>query len=81
MKLPAHSPDFNPIENAWALLDDRLDSTDPGTLETVEAFKVRMDNAVRWLNKNKKNEMFRMVENMQRRFAEALQLKGARTSY
>ena len=60
--MPAHSPDFNPIENAWALLDDRLDSTGPGTLETVEAFKVRMDNAVRWLSKDDKNEMFRMVE-------------------
>ena len=62
MKLPANSPDFNPIENAWAPLDDRLDSRDPGTLETVEAFQVRMDNAVRRLGKNEQNEMFRMVE-------------------
>ena len=63
------------------LLDSRLDDTDPGTLETVAEFKNRADNAVRWLNNNKKEELLRMVESMPRRFAEAIKLKGARTGY
>ena len=32
-QLPANSPDLNPIENAWALLDERVAETDPGALE------------------------------------------------
>ena len=37
-KLPPASPDFNPIENAWAELEKRLRKTDPGTLEEEKDF-------------------------------------------
>jgi transposase len=80
-KVPPNSPDLNPIENAWALLGERMKDTDPEELESVQAFKTRTDNAVRWLNRNKRNELVNMVESTQRGLAAAIKLKGARTSY
>ena len=79
--LPPNSPDLNPIENAWALLDGRLSDTDPGKLEKEPAYKARVENAVRWCNRAKKALLENMVESMPRRLAAAVQLKGARTSY
>ena len=78
-KLPPASPDFNPIENAWAQLALRLRKTDPGTLETEKEFRARVTNAVKWLVDNDK--LGRMVESMPKRLLACEQLKGARTSY
>jgi hypothetical protein len=80
-KLPPASPDFNPVENAWAELAKRLKTTDPGTMETEKAFKARVTNAVRWLNENMAGEMQNMVESMPDRLAQAKEKKGARTGY
>ena len=56
-KLPPASPDFNPIENTWALLQKRLRKTDPAKLETEAEFKTRVGNAIKWLQENKKLEL------------------------
>ena len=80
-QLPPNSPDFNPIENAWAVLNDRLGETDPGTLEKWDSFKIRVANAMRRVNENKAEQMENMVRSMPRRLAECLTLKGARTGY
>ena len=77
-KLPPASPDLlNPIENAWAELEERLRKTDPGTLETEAAFKARATNGVKWLVDNK--GLARMVESMPSRLLECGEKKGART--
>jgi transposase len=78
-KLPPASPDFNPIENAWAELQKRLRKTDPGTLETEADFKARVANAVKWLEENEK--LAHMVASMPSRLLECKAKKGARTSY
>ena len=78
-KLPPSSPDFNPIENVWFLLDKRLKETDPGKLEKLADLKVRVGNAVRWLNANGQQGLRNCVESMQRRLQTAIRLKGAGT--
>ena len=80
-KLPPNSPDFNPVENAWARLQARLGKTDPNTLENEKGFRQRVKNALQWVNKNEASALKNMVASMPKRFAEAKVLKGARTSY
>ena len=36
-KLPPYSPDLNPIENIWKLLNDCMRETEPTTRETIKA--------------------------------------------
>jgi transposase len=85
MPLPPNSCDWNPIENVWAFLDKRLNDTAPSKLETPVAFKSRVRNAVKWLNKNHnkddKTSFDNTVSSMPRRLAEGLKIKGARTGY
>ena len=50
-------------------------------LETVEEYKTRVNNAVRWLNANKKEEMVNLVASMPRRLAAVLKKKGAGGGY
>ena len=52
-KIPPNSPDLNPVENAWALLQERVVATDPGKLEDLPAFKNRVRNALRYVNLSK----------------------------
>jgi len=80
-KLPPNSPDFNPIENAWARLDERLAKTDPSKLETEKEHKKRVNNAVKWVNRNETEGFKNSISSMPDRLAEAKQLKGARTGY
>ena len=88
LKLPANSPDLNPIENVWAFMNERLEKTDPGTLEDEAAFRQRVENAVRWLNtgvgpqgKPNKQTCERTIESMPRRLRALVDLDGARTGY
>ena len=80
-KLPPNSPDFNPIENAWAELQKRLGKTDPSKIEKEKDFRVRVNNALNWVNANQAKELENMVKSMPDRFAGAKTLKGARTRY
>jgi transposase len=75
-KVPPNSPDLNPIENAWARLDDRMAATDPEELETNQEFKARAENALRWLNRNEAEGLTNMVESTQRRLGAVIKLNG-----
>ena len=77
-KLPPASPDFNPIEDAWAEMNKRLRKTNPAALETEEEFKARVKNAAAWLEEN--NKLVNMVQSMPKRLRECGAKKGARTS-
>ena len=47
---PISSQDLNPVENVWNLLRQRLDHTQPTTLEPRDRFIQRLTAAVKWLN-------------------------------
>ena len=79
--LPPYSPDLNPIENAWALLDGRLAATKPRGWEREKSFRRRVRNAVCWLNVNRSRALGNMVASMPQRVAMCLERKGAMTEY
>ena len=79
--LPSYSPDRNPIENAWAVLDGRMAATKPRGWEMEKAFRRRVRNAVCWLNVNRPRALGNMVASMPHRVAMCLERKGAMTEY
>ena len=50
---PKVSQDFNAIENAWAILKERLAETQPTHMEDRGDFIKRLHTAVRWMNKHR----------------------------
>ena len=79
--MPPYSPDLNPIENAWALLDRRLAATQPGGWEGEKSFRRRVRNAVRWLNAHRDRVLGHTISSMPRRLQMVLDYKGAMTEY
>ena len=76
LKHPPTSPDMNPIENAWALLDRRLEETRPETFEPENKFRARVHAATRYLNAGRRlPSLQRLVGGMRSR------VKGAMTRY
>ena len=49
LKIPPSSPDVNPIENVWAMLDHRLEETRPAGFERVPGFKKRVCLCRAWV--------------------------------
>ena len=80
-KLPPSSPDLNPIENVWAMLNSRLASTKPAAWESEKAFRVRVRNAVLWLNSSRGAVLKRLISSMPRRVEACVEVKGAMTPY
>ena len=80
-KLPPTSPDFNPIENVWAMLNSRLATTKRSAWESEKAFRVRVRNAVLWLNSSRGDVLKGLLTSMPRRAAACVKLKGAMTPY
>ena len=80
-KLPPSSPDLNPIENVWAMLNLRLARTKPTRWESEKAFRVRVRNAVLWLNSSRGAVLKGLLTSMPRRAATCVKLKGAMTPY
>ena len=79
--LPPYSPDLNPIENVWALLDIRLAATAPKRFEREKAFRCRVRNAVSWVNRNQHEALRKAVASMPRRLEVVTSGKGAMTPY
>ena len=81
-KYPRCSQDFNGIENAWKLLRDQLDATLPSGLESRSHFVTRLHDAVRFLNRNKGDELWYHCTNQKDRAWSCLyETDGGRTKY
>ena len=82
-KNPPVSQDFNAIENAWALLKDRLQVTLPIGVERREKFLVRLGEVVSWDNRNKAKEHIIFSRNQKQRSKDCLAGKppGSRTKW
>lgn len=78
---PSHSPDLNAIENAWALLRNRLGATEPTAREHRSSFIKRLRTAVLWVNRNNKSSLVELSNNQQDRATEVIRLDGARTHW
>ena len=78
---PVSSPDLNGIEGVWALLRTELNEEAPASIESREAFIVRLRAAVRRLNTRSRQTLLSMCDSMQDRARDVLKLKGARTSW
>ena len=75
-KLPPSSPDLNPIENVWAMLNLRLARTKPTRWESEKAFRVRVRNAVLWLNSSRGAVLKRLISSMPRRVQACVEVNG-----
>ena len=80
---PRVSQDFNAIENAWKIVKDRLDETMPIHLEMRDAFVHRLQETVKWVNKNRSKQLWHLSTNQKERADECLSQKppGGRTSF
>ena len=78
---PPCSQDFNAIENAWDLLRRRLDETLPRAWEDRESFIRRLQEAVVWVNRHRKNRLEELSRNQKVRCLECEKLEGSRTSW
>ena len=80
---PKVSQDFNAIENAWAILRERLDETCPVDLETRGDFVKRLRAAVRWANTHRSDQLWMLSTNQKKRATECLASTppGARTKW
>ena len=80
---PKCSQDFNAIENAWAILRERLDETQPVALESREEFVKRVFAAVRWANRDRAEQLWKLSTNQKERADACLAQKppGGRTKF
>ena len=78
---PRVSQDFNAIENCWKLLRDRLSETLPRGLESRKAFINRLHQAVSWVNRTQKDQLWYLARNQKERCRDCLLLKGGRTKW
>ena len=78
---PRSSQDFNAIENAWALLRQRLDETLPKGVEAREGFVVRLKATVSWINTHRKQRLEELSRNQKKRCRDCVNLEGGRTSW
>jgi len=80
---PRCSQDLNAMENVWKILQDRLDETTPTKLEYREEFLQRLRKAVKWANKNCKDQLWKLSTNQKKRASACLKASppGGRTSY
>ena len=80
---PKCSQDSNAIENAWAILRERLDETQPAALESREEFVKRLCVAVRWANRGRADQLWKLCTNQKERADQCLaqKLPGGRTKW
>ena len=80
---PKCSQDFNAIENAWALVKERLDQTVPVRMESRDEFINRLKAAVLWVNRNRGDRLWYLSTNQKERANDCLATKpcGGRTKW
>ena len=80
---PQCSQDFNAIENAWAIVKERLDQTMPVQIEDRDDFIKRLKSAVLWANKNKAQQLWYLNTNQKERADQCLNAKppGGRVKF
>ena len=80
---PKCSQDFNAIENAWFILKQRIDETQPVALEHRDEFVRRLGAAVRWVNKHRADHLWHLSTNQVERADACLAQKppGGRTKF
>ena len=78
---PKCSQDLNAIENAWNVLRQRLDETLPTDLESRDEFTARLRAAVRWVNANRADQLWKFCTDQKERADEVLLREGSRTSF
>lgn len=78
---PRCSQDLNAIENAWSVLRQRLDETLPTQMESRDEFTTRLRAAVRWVNSNREDQLWKLCTNQKERADEVLLREGGRTSF
>lgn len=72
---PANSPDLNPIENVWAMVQRRVDAAECGTFEQFRA------TVLKEMAEVSQATLLRLYQSMPERMAEVIKLKGGRTRY
>ena len=80
---PKVSQDFNAIENAWAIVKERLDQTMPQQLERRSDFVQRLTAAVKWVNMHRNEQLWYLSTNQKERADACLEQKppGGRTKW
>ena len=78
---PRCSQDLNAIENAWAMLRDRIFETMPTHVERREDFIRRLRSAVQWLNRNRHRRLLAFCEDQKLRAKAVLENLGGRTAW
>ena len=80
-KFPPHSPDLNPIENAWRLLKGILDENVPPEKSSRRDHVLAVHTAVRQVNNMYGMLLRHLTECMKDRAKANVALSGARTKY
>ena len=75
LEFPPYSPDLNPIENLWAVLQREVEKLPGSTVEELQDAVAEV-----WKNASKPL-MERLVESMPRRMAAVLHANGSHTKY
>jgi len=72
---PAHSPDLNPIENAWSIIERHLETVNPTTVRGLwDAMKDAWENI-------DQGSLLRLTGNLPNRLREVIEANGGHTSY
>ena len=78
---PKSSPDLNAIEGWWHRLRERLESTAPATMESRNAFLVRLRRTVHWMNEHWHEDALALCSNQKDRARRVSELQGARCEW
>ena len=80
---PKKSQDFNAIENVWKMLREALMETLPPGVEKRADFIVRLEQAVAYINKHRRQELAKYSRNQKQRAKDCLEASppGSRTKW
>ena len=80
-RIPARSPDLNPIENIFHLVKQQLDSEALHSHITSESFQAFQDRVFRCMDNLDVNTVDRTIESMPKRIDNIIKSKGYRSKY